>query len=187
MGLAISLITATGGAAPALRQQADQKGDVVLIGQTLAQDCRAGVPAPLVGAVGACGADVSDGAPDVYWRADAPALGQATADTSVTPAQARSTAVLELPPGAVVTYARLYWAAEASTPDLSVRLARPGVFDQMITADDQWVSSSASGDFYQATADVTALVTVRGAGAYRVAEVDGASLLDQSESVSFSG
>ncbi len=187
MGLVVGLIATPGGAAPSLRQQADQKGDVVLIGQTLAQDCRMGVPGPVVGSVGPCGNNLSDGSPDVYWQADTPAMGQATANGTITPAQARSTAMLELPPGAVVTYARLYWAAEATTPDLSVRLARPGVFDQMIAADDQWVSTSANGDFYQATADVTALVAAQGPGAYRVAEVDGAVLFDIDDSVSFSG
>ncbi|MEM1030387.1 MAG: DUF11 domain-containing protein [Myxococcota bacterium] len=187
-GLLAALTTATTGAAPVLRQQADQNGDVVLIGQTLAQDCRASVVMPLLGTVGPCGDDVGDGSPDAYWRADAPALGAATADDTITPALARSTAVLSLPAGATVTYARLYWAAKVdqAVADATVRLARPGVFDEAVMADDTWVSTT-NGNFFQATADVTALVAAFGVGPYRVAEVEGVDLLDRDDNVAFSG
>ena len=98
-------------AAPKLRVQVDQKGDFVLIGNTLGHDCRTLVPAPVVGTVGACGNNTADSAPDVYWRADAPGAGQAAANNTVTMAQARSTAVLGLKTGAQVTHAYLYWGA----------------------------------------------------------------------------
>src|SRR6185295_13388479 len=53
--------------APALRFQVQQKGDFVLLGNTLAQDCSAGVPDPVVGTVGACGSGntVNDTGPDI--------------------------------------------------------------------------------------------------------------------------
>src|SRR5437879_2126559 len=42
-------------AAQTLRVQVDQHGDFKMIGNTLGQDCGPGVPAPVVGTVGACG------------------------------------------------------------------------------------------------------------------------------------
>src|SRR4051794_13006788 len=112
-----ALLCALGGsahAAPKLRAQVNQKGDFVLLGNTLGHECAAGTPVPIVGTVGACGANTSDSGPDVFWRSDAPAAGQAQADTSITVAQARSTAMLILPPNAVVTHAFLYWGATLS-------------------------------------------------------------------------
>ncbi len=49
------LLPASAPAAPKLRFQIDQKGDMILFGNTLGQDCRPGVPAPTVGTVGSCG------------------------------------------------------------------------------------------------------------------------------------
>ncbi len=95
----------TAGAAPTLRAQVSQRGDFALIGNTLAQECAAGTPAPVVGTLGACGTNIADTAPDVFWRSNAPMAGQAQASTSVTAAQARSAAMLTLPPGATVTHA----------------------------------------------------------------------------------
>ena len=91
-GLAVLAASGVAGAAPKLRVQVDQKGDFVLVGNTLGHDCRAIVPAPVVGTVGACGTNTADSAPDVYWRADDPAAGQAVANNTVSMAQARSTA-----------------------------------------------------------------------------------------------
>src|SRR5688572_6820799 len=105
-----------GSATPTLRYQADLNGDFSLVGNALAQDCANGVPAPIVGTVGACGTNVSDSAPDVFWRSDA-ANGTTVADLSIASLDARSTAILTLPPGAEVTYARLYWAASNPTAD----------------------------------------------------------------------
>src|SRR5690606_42141359 len=58
-GLAgLGLLGVLGGradAAPTMRYQIDQHGDFVMIGNTLGYDCGNGTPAPIVGAVGACG------------------------------------------------------------------------------------------------------------------------------------
>ena len=174
-------------AVPTLRTQVDQLGDFALIGNTLAHDCAMTTPAPVVGTVGACGSDLADSAPDIFWRADAPQVGQAVADNTLTAADARSSAMLELPTGASVTYARLYWAATSTTTaaDTSVTLARGGVFSADITADDSWVVGNGA-DYYQATADVTTLVQQHGEGLYRLADVDSEELVDTDENVRFS-
>src|SRR5438105_635759 len=64
--------------AAALRYQINQKGDFVLLGNTLGQNCGPGVPAPVVGNVGACGSNTADTAPDIFWRSD-DATGTASA------------------------------------------------------------------------------------------------------------
>ena len=103
---AFSAPLATAQAAPTVRYQVDQNGDFVLIGNTVGHDCGNGTPAPTVGTLPMnCGSSISDSAPDIFWSADTPGAGQATADTSITVAQARSTAVLGVPQGATVTYA----------------------------------------------------------------------------------
>ena len=115
-------------AAPGLRVQVDQRGDFVLLGNALAYECNNPV-APIVGTVGACGTvGLTDSAPDVYWRADSPMVGQAEANTSIAVANARTTAMLVIPAGAAVTHAYLYWAAGASQaqPDTLVTLDREG-------------------------------------------------------------
>src|SRR5690349_16289666 len=92
--LAASLVGSTNDAlaAPALRKQVTQKGDFLLIGNTLGYECAANTPAPVVGtiATNACSsqtiANVNDTAPDLYWRSDSPADGQATASTAETSA-----------------------------------------------------------------------------------------------------
>src|SRR3954466_2549265 len=104
-GLCAALAGAWAGpadAAPALRVQVDQHGDFLLIGNTLGVECDVGTPAPVVGTItaGSCNqtaANVTDTAPDLYWRSDAPGAGQAIADINTTGAQARSTAVLAVP------------------------------------------------------------------------------------------
>lgn len=162
-------------AEPTLRVQVDQRGDFVLIGNSIGQECAAGAPAPIVGDVGACGADVADSSPDVYWRADAPAAGMARASVDVAPQDARSTATLDLPSGATATHAFLYWAgslAAAASPDTEVTLDRPGVFSEKITAVASFPATLGGNQpMYQSVADVTALVVAHGAGAYRVADI----------------
>src|SRR6478735_116355 len=109
-------------AAPALRKQIDQRGDFVMFGNTLGWECanNAGVPAPLTGSTVNCragqGNAIRDTAPDIFWRSDSPADGQAAASYTFGPNDARSTAVLNLPAGAVITYARIYWAGMLNTP-----------------------------------------------------------------------
>ncbi len=172
----------TADAMPMLRFQVDQPGDFVMFGNTLAQDCRTGVPAPVVGTVGDCGgtsASTEDTGADVFWAADDPISGSATASIAITADQRRSSAVLTLPPGALVTYARLYWSAELAQADLAATLEVPGGARQDVVA-DAWVTAvrpfAQDTHFYQATADVTDLVRDATQGgtttAFRVSGVD---------------
>ncbi|MFO0574835.1 MAG: DUF3344 domain-containing protein [Polyangia bacterium] len=162
-------------AAPSLRYQVSQRGDMVIFGNTLGYDCRATTPKPVVGTVDpSCGMNTDDNDIDVLWRADD--AGTANAGTTITPPMARSTAVLSLPAGAVVTYARLYWSAEgpkgAISPTAQIGVDRPGVFSRMVAADSTAsLDVIASGTHYQQTADITDLVQTYGAGAFRVSNV----------------
>jgi uncharacterized repeat protein (TIGR01451 family) len=151
-------------ATPLLRFQVDQPGDILLLGNTLVQDCRTGVPAPVVGTLGDCGGDAStseDTGADVFWAADTPETGRATASVGIGASAARSSAVLALPPGAAVTYARLYWSAQRALADPTATIEVPGGTRQDVLADATFTAARPSAPdtrFYQATADVTALV-----------------------------
>jgi uncharacterized repeat protein (TIGR01451 family) len=163
-----------GFAAPALRYQADLNGDFALIGNTLAWNCAAGVVAPVVGTVGACGTNTSDTGVDVFWRSEQPGAGQAAASTSINAGQNRSTAVLTLPAGASVAYARLYWSAYRNGADTTATLEALGSAATLaVTADQSFTITQAAQNytFYQSTADVTAFVQENGPGAYRVSGV----------------
>ncbi|WP_437676563.1 hypothetical protein [Sorangium sp. So ce131] len=165
------------------RVQVAQRGDFVLIGNTLAHDCVSGTPTPLVGDVNImmCGANTSDSAPDVYWRADSPLAGQAEANSTVAPSAARSTAVLQLPAGARVTHAYLYWAASRTSgaADLRVTLDRPGAgaFTSEVTGELSGETALSGPTHSQAVADVTSIVQTRGAGAYRLGGIGNAAAL----------
>ncbi|MGK3997754.1 hypothetical protein [Sorangium sp. So ce1024] len=172
----LGALSGTASAAPFNRVQVAQRGDFVLIGNTLAHDCASGTPAPLPGStVGACGTSstLSDSAPDVYWRADSPLAGQAEANNTVAPSAARSTAVLSLPTGARVTHAYLYWAVSRSTgsADLAVTLDRPSVFTSEVTGTLSAETAISGLTHSQVVADVTSLVQARGAGAYRLSGI----------------
>jgi uncharacterized repeat protein (TIGR01451 family) len=185
IALTTALFPAALSAAPGLRKQIDQRGDFVMFGNTTGFECadNAGVPAPTLGSVtcpGGQGGVVRDTAPDIFWRADDPALGQASARTTITAGQARSTAVLALPAGATVTYARIYWAGLLNTPmtpsDPSVLIERPAtpanVFSSTATADAMFTIDRGGGNtWYQSTADVTTLVSDNKSGAYRIADI----------------
>jgi uncharacterized repeat protein (TIGR01451 family) len=185
------LASGTASAAPALRVQVNQRGDFALIGNTLAHDCAPATPAPVVGTVGACGTNTSDNAPDVYWRADVPAIGLgAQADIVNTAATARSGAMLNLPAGANVTHAFLYWAASldmGQTPTNVVKIERPGGggFNSMITALN--VVSLSGNSFYQAVADVTALVQAQGSGYFRLGNFNASALPNLNNNNVFAG
>ena len=184
------LVSGTAVAAPKLRVQVDQKGDFILIGNTLGHDCRGFVPAPVVGTLGACGNNTGDSAPDVYWRADDPAAGQAVANNTVAMAQARSTAVLALKSGASVTHAYLYWGARrtGTTADTSVTVERQGGFTQTVSATANYTVDAGGGQiYYQSVADVTDLVKTNGSGGYRVSGVDGLSFINLDANVNFAG
>jgi clumping factor A len=176
-------------AAPTLRFQVSQKGDFALIGNTLGHECNPGTPAPVVGNVGMCGNNgIGDSAPDVFWRADSPAAGQAEANTAITVAQARSTAVLGIPAGATITHAYLYWGAYlgASGGDNTAVIERPGVFGPTTITADQVVAANGALA-YQSVADVTALVQANGPGAYRVSGVNAANVVNQQNNNLFAG
>ncbi len=191
-----ALAPSAASAKPKIRVQIDQKGDVILIGNTLGQDCRAGVgiPAPIVGTVGNCGTDavsINDSAPDVFWNASD--NGTAVADDTVTVQQARSAAMLQLAAGQRVTYARLYWAGvldEDLDSKNPVTLDRPGAkgFSVSVRPIDDDVKLSPGGPgghVFQASADVTAVVQRYGAGVYRVSSVAHSTLLNQKADVLF--
>src|SRR3954454_23383335 len=86
---AAALTTPEARAAQTRRVQVDQHGDFKMIGNTLGQDCGPGVVAPVVGTVGACGANTGDDAPDVFWRSEQPNATSATASTAISLAQSR--------------------------------------------------------------------------------------------------
>ncbi|RYZ06891.1 MAG: DUF11 domain-containing protein [Myxococcales bacterium] len=182
--IALSAACAAGGvhAAPALRKQVDQKGDFVMFGNTLGYECAAGVsPAPVVGTASCMGtSSVMDSAPDLFWESDAPMVGQARASVAVTPAAARSTAVLSIPAGATITYARLYWAGmlpTAMSPDSGVRIVRAAVLDESLDADASiTIPRDDDRSWYQSTADVTSILTTHQGGAYRVSDVGSVGL-----------
>jgi uncharacterized repeat protein (TIGR01451 family) len=178
LALAISVRAAPAAANPTLRKQVDQRGDIRLLGNTLAHECGTGnppVPAPVVGTIGNC-PEVNFTAPDVYFRSDDPSDGMARADSNIMPDQARSTAVLTLPTDAKVTYARLYWGsyADSTNVDRNVRIERPssGV-DMMLTADGALTVQEPGNSryWYQASVEVTSLVSAQGAGPYRISDV----------------
>jgi uncharacterized repeat protein (TIGR01451 family) len=189
-----ALAAAPAVAAPVLRKQVDQKGDFVLIGNTLAYDCAAGLPAVgtrvTVGTVGACGNNTGDTAPDIFWRADQPADGQARADNTITAVNARSTAQLTLPTGATITYARLYWSAvRRMADDTQVTLERvgAGAFTETVNAEAAAASNvtattGSQRTFFLESADVTAIVQAHGVGPYRFGGLDTIALTNVDES-----
>lgn len=172
--------------APALRFQSNVRGDVRVIGAPLAFDCHSAEPVP-PGATVTCTGEsaTADTAPDIYWRDD-------LANASVTPTQARTAATLELPSGAKVLYARLYWAALKTGPDADV----DAVLDcatcpkSLVLADSTQTLPhpyQSSWVFYQSSADVSAYVAAQGARAYRVTDVDGIPLAGVEVDVAFAG
>lgn len=177
--LALCSVSGSVSADPVLRHQVDQRGDVAVFGAPLAYDCGSAV-APPDGATASCSGqlETSDSAPDLYWRDD-------IANSSISASQARTSATLDIPAGATVTYARLYWAAlrEGPDPDTEVILDWLGGPQTSITADDTWVlpygfASHPDWYYYQATGDATDFVASWGAGDFRVSGVDAIPLAD---------
>jgi uncharacterized repeat protein (TIGR01451 family) len=177
---AVALVTipsATAVAGPTLRHQADLTGDVVVVGSSLAIDCGAGAPQPSGVTVSCAGqANVADTAPDLYFRDD-------IANATITATQARTSATLDLPAGATVKYARLYWAAlkVGDQPDKTVTLDYLGGPPTAITADQTWsqtygFASHPDWFYYQSSADVTQWVSTWGPGDFRVTDVEGLAL-----------
>jgi uncharacterized repeat protein (TIGR01451 family) len=200
---ALNVAPAPAQAAPTLRYQADQHGDIIIIGNTASQNCKATGTAPATphiafGTLGACGTNTSDTAPDVFWRSDSPMLGQAEANSTIVAAQARSTAILatgsqtglQLPAGAAITYARIYWAG--LVPNLAalantMTLGRTGGFSATITADTTWTATRSSVIWYQKSADVTALFQAHGVGTYTGSAMSSMEYVDVNDSEGFLG
>ena len=178
-----------------LRVQVNQRGDFLLAGNTLGWDCASGnaaAPQPVLGtipAAGACGRNADDSSIDVFWRSDDPNNGRATADLSIEASAARSTSFVDLPAGATVTHAFLYWGARSngSAADTGVVFEREGTFTQAVTATDSAVLPVGNNIVYQSVADVTGLVRANGRGAYRVSGIDVETLPDTYEDVLFAG
>ncbi len=175
----------------ALRVQVDQHGDFVMIGNTIGFDCGAGsgVPAPVVGTVLCSGGSLGDSAPDEFWRDD-PILNTANANATVTPDNARSSAVLSLPPTATVTHAYLYWAAKRNSADNNVILDRPGSFADAINASaaNQFTANiTGFGTYYESVADVTGSVQANGPGVYRVSGIAADDFRGANNEVQFGG
>lgn len=92
-----------------IRYHVVQRGNFVMIGNTLGHDGAMGVPVPLEGSFGGFGINLADSSPDVYWYVvTAQTPNHVVADNTVTGYIARTRAILGIPPGSVVTYARLY-------------------------------------------------------------------------------
>lgn len=172
-------------AAPTLRYQTDQRGDFILFGNTGGYDCRDGIPAPVVGSVDRTKcfkavnvpAFIDDTSSDVGWRSED---NSATANVDIAPEQVRSTAVLQIPSGATISYARLYWSSslrERNTPGSSIVIDRPGKFTQTLSIAD--AALERVGASYQASADVTRILQAYGAGAYRVAGIPKNEFVDR--------
>jgi len=180
-------------AAPQLRHQLTVNGDFTLFGNTLAQDCAAGIPAPTVGTIGACGTNTSDSGVDVFWRSN-PAGGSAAANNTITLAQSQSTAVLGMPATATVRYARLYWGAQvldtANAYDAGATLVTPDGATHALTTDQGVVfdnPTTAYGDWYQSSVDITAILQGQAnpRGAYTFSGGDSRALVNQPNETTF--
>lgn len=185
------------------RYATDDRANFILFGNTTGLDCRdSAQEKPIVGTVPLgplglfnCRGLLPDGTrgDDVLWRSDEPTNGRALASPLITPAAARSTAVLKLPAGAQVLYARLYWAAQR-IPLLGagtvVGVERPGVFATPVQADALRGSSTfplGLLTYYQSSADITRLVQQYGSGAYRISSIDTVELALQQIDTLFIG
>jgi uncharacterized repeat protein (TIGR01451 family) len=185
------------------RYTTDDRANFVVFGNTTGFDCRDGVQEkPIVGTVPtgpgglfACRGLLPDTTrgDDILWRSDDPQNGQALASALIAPNAARSTAVLSLPPGAKVVYARLYWAGQRLAllgAGTQVSVERPGVFQTPVQADTLRGSSTFPLGllaYYQSSADITTLVQQYGTGAYRISGIDTVDLISQNLNTLFVG
>jgi uncharacterized repeat protein (TIGR01451 family)/uncharacterized protein (TIGR03382 family) len=197
------------GAAPTQRKSFDVHGDVAIIGNTIGIDCRLNGRGNLVAGTAPAGAlcngagDQGDSAPDYFFR-DSDDDTTTTADATVTPALARTSAVLSsssalkglaVPAGATVLYARLYWAGSlnaAAVPSNQITFERAGVggFSAAVVADttsSQVVPSEVTTLWYQNSADVTTLVKANGTGKYRASAFDTRPVVGVTENYNFAG
>ena len=182
-----ALVTAAALASPALAQErpfesrfsTNDTGDIAVIGNTL-MTCQASAPlCSTVQAGGGTGAQTSNNAYDMDF-----------VDVDGDPTTANSsTALLDLPPGATVLFAGLYYGgrttagasgAPAPAPgdnDL-VLFAAPGGAYTTLTA-DQLDPSTVIAGAYGAFVDVTDEVAAAGPGVYQVADVQAGTGIDR--------
>ena len=189
-GLGVSALGGTATAAPQKLAEFNEKGNFLLIGNTLGWDCAAGIPQPVVGSVNtaSCGTDLDDSSGDVLWKTDGTT---ASADGATTPLQAGSTAFLSIPTNAVVVHARLFWSGQLRLGDSAGRQVgfdRPSSFKAVVTNDPMFpglTANSGGRTYYQGNADITRWVQQYGSGVYRVSGVPTTPLRDLNENVAF--
>ena len=184
----MSISPSTVRAATTNRFTIDDNGNFLIFGNTAGFDCRdKKVEKPIVGDVpyGLLGLPVlncnnllgdGDTGIDFLWRSQQPGVNQAAADLRWSPDEGRTTAVVQLPAGAQVLMARLYWAAQRSSglgAGTSVMFDRPGGFSRRVMADTAASKKvTLNGlDYYQSSADVTRDLQVNRSGAYRVGDI----------------
>jgi len=181
-------LSSTVHAAPGLRFQTDLRGDVLLVGNTAGFDCRAASPDPTSGSVdrGRCFDQVAlqsfvdDASIDVFFRAED--NGQLSSGPSIQREQASSAAMLQIPDGASVAYARLYWSSTETMMtqvDSQVVLDRPGMTGSQNTLLATGADFQRAFEAYQGTADVTSIVQKLGSGVYRVSGLARGNAVDR--------
>lgn len=97
----------------------------------------------------------------------------------------RAAAMLDIPAGATITHAFLYWAAGTgiAAPDMTATFGRQGVFSTNVTANASFIVSNR----YQSMADVTSIVQMYGTGGYEVSNVLGPTLTNINDNNHFAG
>ncbi len=174
------------------RYQTNTTGDFMQIGNSSTFDCRSGVPLPVIGTI----IDLANCTLNVlgkrlFWKVD-PLLGTAEANLGVLSTQSSSSAVLALPSGATVLYARLYWAGQKNVLNLLGIPLTPTDFGVKFSFGNQSSGTLVSVDLspqssdlrsiekpaglfdlykkvtYQGSVNVTTWVQNRGSGTYTV-------------------
>ncbi|PZQ30299.1 MAG: hypothetical protein DI562_07350 [Stenotrophomonas acidaminiphila] len=178
--LAIALIALAPSASAQVYRAFDQRYTTTLNGDLL---FLANTNLTCNGTTGSCGATINDGLTMVATRLPADAT-----DTSITNSSSATLAAADLPAGAQIVRAQLYWgglvASDASSQPspsptaTSIRFGRPGLGYQALSASGCDVSPRSTiwgagqpHHVYTCRADVTTAVRASGAGTYRVANL----------------
>jgi Bacterial Ig-like domain len=141
-------------------------GDVRIVGNT-SMSC-------LSGTVGCSAARAGTGSSS-NWNNDAWLMGYVDEDSDLTTFSS-SMATLDLPAGATVLFAGLYWGGDAPATALrdEVRFDTPAIGGYQDLVATTFDTSTTTPTAYQGFYDVTSLVAAGGAGDYWVANVHGA-------------
>lgn len=178
--LAIALIALAPSASAQVYRAFDQRYTTTLNGDLL---FLANTNLTCNGTTVSCGATINDGLTMVATRLPADAT-----DTSITNSSSATLAAADLPAGAQIVRAQLYWgglvASDASSQPspsptaTSIRFGRPGLGYQALSASGCDVSPRSTiwgagqpHHVYTCRADVTTAVRASGAGTYRVANL----------------